>query len=63
MILSLFGGIFTIFGGIAYFFQIWANRSIATTDKAQFDNFEVVLGNQKGIRVALEHHVEESECM
>ena len=26
VILSLFGGIFTIFGGIAYFFQIQTNK-------------------------------------
>ena len=63
VVLSLFGGIFTIFGGITYFFQIRTNKSILEIDKAQFDNYKDILRNQKVIGDTMEAFIEETGCM
>ena len=63
VVLSLFGGISTIFGGITYFFQIRTNRSILEIDNAQFDNYKDILRNQKVMGDTMEAFIEESGYM
>ena len=63
VILSLFGGVFTIFGGITYFFQIQTNKAVLNIDESQFTNFEDILGNLELMGDTMEHLVEESGGM
>jgi hypothetical protein len=63
VILSLFGGVFTIFGGITYFFQIRTNKVVLDIDEAQFANFEDILGNLKLIESMIKRLMEESGGM
>ena len=63
VILSVFGGIFVIFGGIAYFFQIKTNESIEHIDEAQYSNFETIKVNQDLIESMIKNFMEESGSM
>lgn len=63
VILSIFGGISVIFGGIAYFFQIKTNESIDHIDEAQYSNFETIKINQDLIESMIKGFMEKSGSM
>ncbi|MGD2250131.1 MAG: hypothetical protein PVF58_17140 [Candidatus Methanofastidiosia archaeon] len=63
VILSIFGGISAIFGGIAYFFQIKTNESIERIDKAQYANFETIKTNQDLIESMAVNFIEKTGNM
>jgi len=63
VILSIFGGISVIFGGIAYFFQMKTNESIKHIDKAQYSNFETIKINQDLIESMVKSFMEKSGSM
>ncbi|MBU7025668.1 MAG: hypothetical protein HXS48_01905 [Theionarchaea archaeon] len=63
VILSIFGGISVIFGGIAYFFQMKTNESIEHIDEAQYSNFETIKINQDLIESMVKSFMEKSGSM
>jgi hypothetical protein len=63
VILSIFGGIFLIFGGITYFFQTETSESLRHIDNAQFENFDAIKRNQELMEKLIRSFMEELGMM